>query len=63
MLDPAPSWEEEVVSSVLVEGVAPDFDPDWAVVDVPVLAGGALAVLAGAGVPGLAVVEAPLLTW
>ena len=63
MLDPAPSWEEEVASSVLVEGTAPDSDPVWAVEDVPVLAGGALAVLAGAGVPVLAGVEDPFLTW
>jgi hypothetical protein len=32
-------------------------------VGVPILVGGALAVFAGAGVPGLAVEEAPLLIW
>jgi hypothetical protein len=58
VLDPAPSWEEEVASSVLVEGADPDSDPVWAV-----LAGGALAVLAGGGEPVLAGVEDPLLAW
>ena len=54
MLDPAPSWEEEVASSVLVEGADPDPDPVLAVEDVPVLAGGALAMLSGGGEPVLA---------